>query len=145
MMHHRFLFGALLLGASAMSPPLQAQQNNRSQISSNQEVTLRVPVQLQGFDPLVTQAAVFCQAFGQGSGGNAKAQTNIALVNGAYNGNVNVKLELTVSQQGLQWDYTCNLSFYNSQTKAWDVGVQQWDKPQTGTTPTLKLTGTFKN
>lgn len=123
MKHRQYvLVVAAMTITSAFASTVSA-QNTRQSINQNQpgnaDVTLRVPVQLQNLNPAATLAIVYCKAFASGGGGpSAWAQDTVPLVQGSYNGSVDVKLSLLASQPNMKWDYTCQLSFYNATLKA---------------------------
>jgi len=144
MKHGHFLaaIAALIVaGAPATSLGAQSQRPTR-QGPGNADVTLRVPLQLQNLNPAATGAIVYCESWTKGGGAHAWAQDSVPLAQGGYNGTVDVKLSLLVSQPGVKWDYTCQLSFYNATLKTSSgPGMAPWAMAKTGTTPVSSVSG----
>ena len=140
------LAAALCAGALGSRVAAQGQNTHTQQASGQDNVTIRVPLDLSNMDASVSQAEIYCQATFEGDQNRVQArnQTAVNLANGAFKGDVNVPLALSVAQHGEKWDYTCKLSLYNGVTKQWSfVGMYPWSQPQAGTTPNGANSGTI--
>lgn len=149
MRSHRLVFAVAVLCAASGAPSLAAQatRHHYQQASGEADLTIRVPVSLTNLDASVSQAQVYCVATFAGDDARVQAnnQVDVPLANGAYKGDVNVKLALSVAQSGEKWDYTCKLSLYNGNTKEWSVvGALPWSQPQAGTTPSPSNSGSVE-
>jgi len=149
---HRLTAGASTLFAIVVFATPAAGQARAPQptttAAGRADVTLRVPVQLQSFDPATTQAKISCTAGFIGNPSENRVQANkdttINLTNGAFSGTVPLKLTLSVAQPGEQWRYSCNFRLFNSQLNSWDPTMTEaWAKPRSGTTPTRVVEATF--
>lgn len=83
------------------------------------DVTLTVPVDLKDLNPLIYRADLLCSLAPKGSPAStatvkADNQPTVAIVNGAFKGNVTAQFTVTSDQAfvpGQQWSYFCSISF----------------------------------
>ncbi|HXE61050.1 MAG TPA: hypothetical protein VN607_10095 [Gemmatimonadaceae bacterium] len=149
MPYHRFALALIVaVGAAAYVSPLaaQGQRTHYQQAAGEEDVTIRVPMELSNLDASVSQAEVYCVGTFTGDDARvqAKNQTAIDVSKGGYKGEVDVKLALSVAAPGEKWNYTCKLSLYNGNTKEWSfVGSLPWAQPKAGTTPAATNSGTI--